>query len=96
MCLLAALALLHVSRLFFESINQIMNVVTKMRNKFSIPFEDVVMNEGDAVNVKFTYVRQLSSSALFGDSKEVVISHLGVNYSLAITKQKKLLLTKVR
>jgi hemin uptake protein HemP len=73
-----------------------MNVVTKKRNKYAIPFEDVVVNEGDAVNVKFSYLRQLSSSALFGNSKAVVISHLGENYSLAITKQQKLLLTKVR
>lgn len=73
-----------------------MTVVTKMRNKFSIPFEDVVMNEGDGINIKFTYVRQLSSRDLFGNSKEVVISHLGENYSLAITKQQKLLLTKVK
>lgn len=39
---------------------------------------------------------QLSSKSLFGDAKEIVISHLGESYMLIITKQKKLLLTKVK
>lgn len=41
-------------------------------------------------------IQQLSSEELFGDAKEIVILHLGESYMLSITKQKKLLLTKVK
>lgn len=73
-----------------------MNVITKMNAKCAIPFEDVVVNEGDAVTIKVSHVRRLSSNTLFGDAKEIVISHLGEAYMLTITKQKKLLLTKAK
>ena len=40
-------------------------------------------------------IKQLNTESLFGDAKEILILHLGECYVLTITRQKKLLLTKV-
>lgn len=49
--------------------------------------------ESDACNCQHTR-RHLSSSALLGSANEVVIEHNGCQYSLRITRQNKLILTK--
>jgi len=67
-----------------------------MNAKCPIPFEDVVINEGDIQTVKMSHIRKMHSEQLFGDAKEIFITHLGEVYMLTITKQKKLLLTKVK
>jgi len=46
--------------------------------------------------VKTTKIKKLNTQQLFGDSKEILIEHLGESYLLSITKQKKLLLTKCK
>ena len=46
-------------------------------------------------DIKVPETKQLNSEALFGDAKEILILHLGECYVLTITRQKKLLLTKV-
>ncbi len=73
-----------------------MNVITKINPKQAISFEDVIVNDGSAHKIKMTHIRKLASSGLFGDAKSIVISHLGEMYMLSITKQNKLLLTKVK
>ncbi|HEY0562235.1 MAG TPA: hemin uptake protein HemP [Methylophilus sp.] len=73
-----------------------MKIITKMSPKISIPFEDVLVNEGSEVNMKMSHLRSLQSNSLFGDAKAVLISHLGERYMLSLTKQNKLLLTKVK
>lgn len=60
-----------------------------------------VVSESEGLNtqaLRFVepYIQQLSSEALFGEAKAIVILHLGESYMLSITKQKKLLLTKVK
>jgi hemin uptake protein HemP len=47
-------------------------------------------------SIKVPNIKKLSSEQLFGDAREVLILHLGESYMLTITKQKKLLLTKVK
>ncbi len=39
-------------------------------------------------------VMQISSAKLFGDQKEIIIIHNGERYSLRITANRKLILTK--
>ncbi|PCI62141.1 MAG: hemin transporter hemin uptake protein [Methylophilaceae bacterium] len=46
--------------------------------------------------IKVSDIKQFSSEKLFGEAKEILILHLGESYMLTITKQKKLLLTKVK
>ena len=41
-------------------------------------------------------IKQLSTEALFGRANELFIVHAGECYQLTITKQNKLLLTKVK
>jgi len=41
-------------------------------------------------------VKKLQSVQLFGGANEVLIAHLGELYQLTLTKQKKLLLTKIK
>lgn len=41
-------------------------------------------------------VKQLTTEKLFNNANEILILHAGENYLLTITKQKKLLLTKVK
>ncbi len=41
-------------------------------------------------------VKQLTTEKLFDNASEILILHAGENYLLTITKQKKLLLTKVK
>ncbi len=50
----------------------------------------------DGLEVRVENVKHLNSSTLFGDAKEIVIAHFGEIYMLTITKQKKLLLTKIK
>ncbi len=45
---------------------------------------------------KETKIKKLNTQQLFGPNKEILIEHLGENYMLSITKQKKLLLTKCK
>jgi hemin uptake protein HemP len=56
--------------------------------------EDVCKSE--ELNKQVFQIEQVSSKTLFGEAKEIVITHLGESYMLTITKQKKLLLTKVK
>lgn len=60
-----------------------------------------IVSESEGLNMQASRfvqprIQQLSSEALFGDAKAIVILHLGESYMLTITKQKKLLLTKVK
>ena len=41
-------------------------------------------------------LKRFSTGKLFGNATAVLISHLGDHYMLSITKQKKLLLTKIK
>jgi hemin uptake protein HemP len=45
---------------------------------------------------KNSRVKQLTTEKLFDNANEILILHAGENYLLTITKQKKLLLTKVK
>ncbi len=43
---------------------------------------------------KTTMMKRVNTEQLFGESKEILIEHMGESYMLTITKHKKLLLTK--
>jgi len=53
-------------------------------------------SEDDVLKMSADSIKMVSSSTLFGDAKDIVIAHLGEFYKLTITKQKKLLLTKMK
>lgn len=67
-----------------------------MHARSAIPFEDVVINSGDTQTMNMSHLRKMHSKQLFGDAKEIYIAHLGEVYMLTITKQNKLLLTKLK
>jgi len=58
--------------------------------------EGILTVEGDTSELSARNIKRISSSLLFGDAKKVVIAHLDEFYMLTMTKQKKLLLTKVK
>ncbi len=41
-------------------------------------------------------IKKLSTEKLFGDANEILILHAGERYTLAITRQRKLILTKAK
>jgi hemin uptake protein HemP len=55
-----------------------------------------IISESRAQEVDASGIKKFCTKDLFGSAKEVLISHLGENYLLTITKQRKLLLTKVK
>lgn len=61
-----------------------------------IAYKDVLVNEGDGGNVQSSSLRSVQSTTLFGAAKAVLIADLGEHYMLSLTKQNKLLLTKVK
>lgn len=71
-------------------------MITQMNTTEKTSIHDNTLQKGDGLEVRAEKVKQLSSSTLFGDAKEIVIAHLGEIYMLTITKHKKLLLTKIK
>lgn len=63
---------------------------------YVVPFESMGVNEGGKQTLEMSSMKRVQSKQLFGDAKEIFIAHFGDLYILTITKQKKLLLTKLR
>jgi hemin uptake protein HemP len=55
-----------------------------------------IISESGVQNIEATGIKKFCTKDLFGSAKDILISHLGEHYLLTITKQKKLLLTKVK
>jgi len=58
--------------------------------------EESILGKEHVVRMRASSSKKVSSSILFGGAKDIVIAHFGELYRLTITKQKKLLLTKVK
>ncbi len=71
-----------------------MKISTEASSSISIPFENVMVNDECKTHMNMSHLKNWQSTQLFGDAKQVLISHLGERYMLSLTKQKKLLLTK--
>jgi hemin uptake protein HemP len=72
-----------------------MNETVKVQVEQQVQFESKHENAHVEQDISVQQIRKINTEDLFGSANTVLIEHLGEHYQLTITKQKKLLLTKV-